>query len=94
MHHKKNEKNAGKDSDLKIKMYIDYDPNNQVFYHNFFFEEFNFVLKIVLVSPLIYEKNNYNNDLEKDITNGSSISLKYERFDLTKYIYLLYYDKI
>lgn len=91
MHHKKN---AIKDSDLKIKMYIDFDPKKQVFYHNFFFEEFNFVLKIALISLLIYEENDYYKDLEKDITGGSSISLKYEKFDLTKYVYLLYYDKI
>jgi len=91
MHHKRN---AGKDLDLKIKIYIDYDSNKQVFYYNFFFEEFNFVLKIALISPLIYDENNYYKELEKDITDGSSISLKYERFDLTKYVYLLYYDKI
>ena len=91
MHHKKN---AGKDSDLKIKMYIDYDPEKHLFYHNFFFEEFNFVLKMALISSLIYEENNNYKDLEKNITGGSSISLKYERFDLTKYVYLLYYDKI
>ncbi len=87
-------KNAGKGSDLKIKIYIDYDPYKQVFYYNFFFEEFNFVLKIALISPLSYNEEEYTKDLEKKITGGDSVSLKYERFDLTKYVYLLYYDKI
>ncbi len=91
MHYKKN---VEKGSDLNIKMYIDYDSNKQVFYYNFFFEEFNFVLKIALISLLIYEENNNYKDLEKIITGGSSIFLKYERFDLAKYVYLLYYDKI
>ena len=91
MHSKRN---VRKNLDLKIKIYIDYDSNKQVFYYNFFFEEFNFVLKIALISSLICEENNYSKDLERDITDDSSIFLKYERFDLTKYAYLLYYDKI
>ena len=80
-----------KESRLEFKMYIDFDSKRQIFYHNFFFEEFKFVLKIALTAPLIYRKNNYNKHTEK-ITNGNNIFLKYERFDLTKYTFLLSYE--
>ena len=45
-------KKSLKHSELDFKMYIDFDPRINVFYHNFFFDEYNFVLKIAL-TPIL-----------------------------------------
>ena len=72
-------------------MYIDFDPKKKVFYHNFFFEEFKFVLKIALTASFIYEKKDYNKDIAES-ASGDNVFLKYEKFELVKYIYLLSYE--
>ena len=41
-------KKSLKHSDFEFKMYIDFDPKSKIFYHNFFFDENKFVLKIAL----------------------------------------------
>ena len=81
-------KQSLKMSDFKFKMYIDFDPNTKVFYHNYFFDEYKSVLKIALTPPLI------DNDDFWDIAtnNGDCLDLKYEKFDLTKYVYLLHFQ--
>ena len=38
--------------DFRIKMYIDYDRVGQVFFQNFFFEEFSIVIKIPLTKTI------------------------------------------
>lgn len=80
-----------KDSGLKFKIYIDFDPKKNVFYHNFFFEEVKFVLKIALTASFIYEKKDYNKDIA-EITSGDNVFLKYEKFNLAKYTYLFSYE--
>ncbi len=80
-----------KSSDLKFSMYIDYDRFKQVFYHNFYFEENKCVFKIALTPP-INKEGLVINDENKDIIGGDRFDLKIERFDLTKYVYLLYFD--
>lgn len=76
-----------KHSEFDFKMYIDYDPTNTVFYHNFFFDEYKFVLKIAL-TPLL---NNNENFWDITTNNGDYPDLKYEKFNLTKYNYLLHF---
>ncbi len=85
-------KNIGKSSEFKFKMFIDFDAGKKVFYHNYFFEEFKFVLKIALIPPPIYEENNYNKEMEKKITSGNNVHMKYEKFELAKYTYILFYE--
>ena len=77
-----------KNSDFDFKMYIDFDPNFKVFYHNYFFNEYKIVLKIALTPPL-----NDNDDFWYNATNnGDRLVFKYEKFDLTKYVYLLHLE--
>jgi len=77
-----------KNSEFDFKIFIDFDPNYKVFYHNYFFEEYKSVLKIALTPPL-----NDNEDLWDNATNnGDCLDLKYEKFDLTKYKYLLHFQ--
>ncbi len=65
------------DSDKnKETMYIDFDKNKQVFYINLYFDDYNISLKISLTGI----KNRISND-----------DIKIEKFDLTKYVYLLHY---
>ena len=77
-----------KTSKFWFKTYIDYDREKNVFYYNFFFEDCKFVLKIALTS-----NDNLNNVGDKDdMTSEDDINLKFEKFDITKYVYLQYYD--
>jgi len=80
-------KKSLKHSKPEFKMYIDFDPINKVFYHNFFFDEYKIVLKIALI-PLLNDNDNF-----WDITtnNGDCLDLKYEKFNLAKYVYLLHF---
>jgi len=80
-------KNSLKHSEFDFKMFIDFDSINKVFYHNFFFDESKIVLKIAL-TPLLNDNDNF-----WDITtnNGDCLDLKYEKFDLTKYVYLIHF---
>ena len=47
-----------KHSEFDIKMYIDYDPTNRVFYHNFFFDEYKIVIKTAL-TPQLNNNDNF-----------------------------------
>jgi hypothetical protein len=58
-------------------IFIDYDSNNQIFYNNYYFKD-NIVLKIPLA---VLREEDYNEDLPK-----------IEKFDITKYVYLLHYE--
>jgi len=80
-------KNSLKHSEFDFKMFIDFDSINKVFYHNFFFDEYKIVLKIAL-TPLLNDNDNF-----WDITtnNGDCPDLKYEKFNLTKYVYLIHF---
>ena len=83
-----NSRKSLKNSDFDIKIFIDFDPNFKVFYYNYFFEEYKIVLKIALTPPL-----NDNDDFWDNATNsGDCLDLKYEKFDLTKYKYLLHFQ--
>lgn len=57
-------------------LHIDYDKTERTFYNNIYFRKYNLVLKMPLFRV--------NNDTSYD-------RIKIEKFDLTKYIYLLHY---
>lgn len=80
-------KNSLKHSEFDFKMFIDFDSINKVFYHNFFFDEYKIVLKIAL-TPLL---NNNDNFWDITTNNGDCPDLKYEKFNLTKYVYLIHF---
>ena len=65
-----------KEVDFCQKNHIDYDRIEQIFYDNIYFEDSNFVLKIPLMS------------LIKHISHDE---IKIEKFDLSKYTYLIYH---
>ncbi len=79
-----------KNSELKFKMYIDFDRTNRIFHHNFYFIEYKFVLKIALTPSLNYDDTVYDNDI-KEIMDEDRVDLKLEKFNLANYIYLLHY---
>ncbi len=85
---KKLEKNA----ELIFKMYIDFDWIKRVFYHNFYFDEFKFVLKITLTPSLANESGDPVEEYERSKERKNQCDLKWERFNLSKYVYLLYYE--
>jgi len=58
--------------------HIDFDNKEQSFYENIYFDDINFVVKVLLIclkTPKTY-----------------SDGLKIEKFELSKYIYLLHHD--
>ncbi len=59
-------------------MFIDFDSNHQIFYHNYFFNGYNIVMKIPLAS---LKEEKYDESFPK-----------IEKFDITKYVYLLHYE--
>ncbi|TKJ24100.1 MAG: hypothetical protein CEE43_00015 [Promethearchaeota archaeon Loki_b32] len=75
-----------KNSEVNFKMFIDFDPTSKVFYLNYFFDEYKSVLKIALTSSL-YDNDNF---WDNTANNGDCLDLIYEKFDLTKYVYLLH----
>jgi hypothetical protein len=81
-------KNSGTKLDLDFKMYVDFDLNIGVFYFNFYLVKYKFVLKIALSPPLNANENFGDNA----INNGAYLDFKYEKFNLTKYTYLLHYE--
>ena len=86
-------KESEKELGLKFKMYIDYDRFNQGFYHNFYFDDYKFVLKIPLTPQINDGENDFDDNVNdaRDSNNGFDVRL--EKFDLTKYVYLLYFEK-
>ncbi|KKM65103.1 hypothetical protein LCGC14_1494660 [marine sediment metagenome] len=66
----------GRELKFGQKKHIDFDKIEQIFYDNLYFEDINFVLKVPLIS--LTKKNNCD-------------ELKIEKFDLSKYIYLIPY---
>ena len=60
----------------KVGKFIDFDKNKRRFYNNIYLDDY----KIVVKMPLIEEKGSLHEEV------------KIERFDLTKYTYLLAYD--
>ena len=75
---------------LRFEMYIDYDVNSCVFYHNFFFVDYDFVLKIAMTPPLI-ETIDQLNDNELQNIGRKYNGLRLEKHNIDKYIPLLYY---
>ena len=59
---------------MNINKFIDFDNNNQVFYYNIYLKDYKTAIKI----PIAESKK------EKHVE-----SIKIEKFDLTKYIFLL-----
>jgi len=80
-------KKSLKNSEPDFKMFIDFDPAFKVFYHNFYFTKYKIVLKTALTPPL----NDDDTFRDMTITNGDCLDLKFERFNLTKYVYLLHF---
>ena len=78
-----NQRNSLRNTGFGLKMFIDFDPICKVFYHNFFFDENKMVLKIAL-TPSISDVNTPINVA----TSKKKFDLKYEKFDITKYMYL------
>lgn len=61
----------------QIKTYLDFDPNNGLFYSNLFFDKDCLVAKI----PIANKEGPLTNNLKRRVYS--------EVFDLTKYTYLL-----
>lgn len=61
-----------------MNKYIDFDKNNNIFYYNLYLKNSKFVIKIP-----IYRSKNKNKKKE----------IKIEKFDLTKYTFLLNCEK-
>ncbi len=57
--------------------HVDFDRGTQIFYNNIYFKENKMILKMPLVSMR-----------EREIQN----EIKIEKFDVTKYVYLMHYD--
>ncbi len=60
-----------------IIQHVDFDRGTQIFYTNIYFKENKMTLKMPLVSMK-----------EREIQND----IKLEKFDVTKYVYLMHYD--
>ena len=80
-----------KASEFKFKKYIDFDRGEQVFYYNYYFVDFKYVLKIALNSPKNIVSNGFN-DMKGKFIEEKDFNLKFEKFNLAKYVYLLYYE--
>ena len=63
---------------LRFSKFIDFDKNKSIFYNNIYLDEY----KIVVKMPLT--KKEPSQEVKEDI--------KIEKFDITKYIYLLAYE--
>ncbi len=85
-------KTLEKKTDMEVKKYLDYDPINKIFYNNFYLNKFNFVLKVALISPLKYNADVSKDIYLKEIKGEEGRNHKFEKFDLTKYVYLLHYE--
>ncbi len=84
-------KQIEKELEMEYKIFIDFDPTHKIFYYNFYFNEFKFVLKIAISPSLIDKVYHCDDNLEERISE-SAIVLKIEKFDLTKYVYLLHFE--
>lgn len=67
-----------KEKDLEISRFIDLDKNKNHFYNNIYLEHLDLVIKM---------------PISKNPANASDVAedIKIEKFDLTKYIYLVDY---
>ena len=63
---------------MNLNKFLDFDKNKQVFYYNMYLKEYKFVIKIP-ISKL--EKEKYMEEA------------KIEKFNLTKYTFLLNYEQ-
>ena len=84
-------KQIEKELEMEYKMYIDFNPTDKIFYYNFYLNEFKFVLKIA-ISPSLTDKVYHCDDNMEERISESVIALKIEKFDLTKYVYLLHFE--
>ncbi len=66
-----------KELDFGKRKHIDYNKVEQIFYDNIYFEDSNTVLKLPLISLL--KRISYE-------------EIKIEKFDLSKYVYLIPYE--
>ena len=72
-----------KDPEIEpYKMYLDFDSIEKIFYYNLYFVENTFTLKIELTH--LSKKDVKKNKIKQNI--------KYEKFDLTKYTYILHFE--
>ncbi|HEC39471.1 MAG TPA: hypothetical protein ENI29_14620 [bacterium] len=65
-----------------FKIYLDFDSIEKIFFYNLFFIESNFALKIELTHL-------FRKDVEEDKIKQN---IKYEKFELTKYVYILHFE--
>ena len=79
-----NQRNSLHNTGFSFKMFIDFDPVFKVFYHNFFFDENKMVLKIALTPSI----SDANIPINVATSKKKFLNLKYEKFDITKYMYL------
>ncbi len=63
---------------MNLNKFLDFDKNKQVFYYNMYLKEYKFVIKIP-ISKLEKEKHTEETKIEK--------------FNLTKYTFLLNYEQ-
>ncbi len=75
-----------RNTEFDFKMFIDFDPICKVFYHNFFFVENKMVLKIALTPSV----NDANTLMNLTTTKKEFLDSKYEKFDITRYVYLIH----
>lgn len=85
-------KELEKELGLKFKMYIDYDRFNHSFYHNFYFDDYKFVLKIPLTPQINDGENDFDDKVNDGRVSNDGSDVRLEKFDLTKYAYLLYFE--
>ena len=65
--------------------FIDFDDENEMFYDNIYLNDYKLVVKIPMAG-----KSNVDVKIEK---TKKEQDIKVEKFDLTKYTYLLCYDE-
>lgn len=66
----------------RVTKFLDFDKNKEVFYNNLYLNDENIVVKM----PIFLNGNGHN----EEGNNGNGVRL--DKFDLTKYTYLMSYD--
>ncbi len=84
-------KNLGRESDLEIKMFIDFDTPQKTFYYNLYLNRSKSVIKIA-ITPSLNNGNKILENIRNEILEEDFQSLKTEKFDISKYVYLLSLD--
>ena len=70
---------------IGLTRFIDFDKNKRLFYDNLYLDDYKLVVKF----PLVKEKEK---TVQVEIKRPERKRVKIDRFDLTKYTYILSYD--